>query len=55
MTVQSANESSFLTEQIQRQVVSLKSSEVYLSFEIKLYVGVYGEHMKKYFRNTQKS
>ena len=39
MTVKSANESSFLTEQIQRQVVSPKSSEVCLSIDIK-YMGV---------------
>ena len=36
---QLVSESSFLTEQIQKQVVSLKSSEMYLSIDIK-YVGV---------------
>ena len=39
MNVQSASESLFLMEQFQKQVVSLKSSEVYLSIDIK-YVGV---------------
>ena len=39
MNVQSVSESSFPMEQIQKQVVSLKSSEVYLFTDIK-YVGV---------------
>ena len=39
MNVQLVSESSFLTEQIQKQVVSLKSSEAYLSTDSN-YVGV---------------
>ena len=39
MNVQSVNESSFSTEQIQKQVVSLKSSEVCLSIDTE-FVGV---------------
>ena len=42
MNVQSATESSFLAEMIQKQIVSLYSSEVYLSVDIK-YVGVINE------------
>ena len=39
MNVQLASESLFLTEQIQKQVVSTKSTEVDLSIDVK-YVGV---------------
>ena len=39
MNVQRTSESSFLMEKIQKLVVSLESSEVYLSTDIK-YVGV---------------
>ena len=39
VNVQLASESLFLTEQVQKQVVSLKSSEVYLFIDIK-FVGV---------------
>lgn len=39
MSVQSATETLFLTQQIQKQVAAFKSEEVYLSIDIK-YVGV---------------
>ena len=39
MNIRSVSKSLFLTEQIQKQVVSLNSSDVYLSVDIK-YVGV---------------
>ena len=35
MTVRSASEGSFFTEQIPKQAVSMKCSEVYLSIDIK--------------------
>ena len=48
MNVQSASKSSLWMEQIQQQVVSLKSSEVYLFIDIK-YVGMVtkGKTVKK--------
>ena len=39
MNVQLASESSFLTEQVQKQILSLDNSKVYLFTDIK-YVGV---------------
>ena len=38
MNVQSASEKSFSTEQIEKQVATLKSSKLYLSMDIKFVV-----------------
>ena len=53
MNVQSVSESLFSMEQIQKQVISLKSSEVYLSIDINVCgCDNQGELKKNSFRNA---